>query len=61
MHTSHLITAKIVARIRTCNIYFNTSYSQVNAASGQGVVGFFEKLLNESQEIIKYSGFVLGK
>lgn len=61
MHTSHLTTAKIVTRIKTCNIYFHTSYSQATEASGQGVVGFFEKLLNESQEIIKYSGFVLGK
>lgn len=54
MHTSHLTNAKIVTRIKTCNICFHTSYSQA-------AEGFSDKPLNESQEIIKYSGFVLGK
>lgn len=58
MHSSHLATAKIVTRIKTCNVYFHTSYSQASGASGQGAVGFFEKLLSESQEMIKYTVFV---
>lgn len=45
MHTSHLTTAKIVTRIKTCNVYFHTSYSWASGALGQGAVGFLRNFL----------------